>query len=481
MFNSGKFSFIPIIRLNQKMFVTVCSLLLASSCLQLSAAKPAITDRLLYGCTFETDLCNMIIEPYSSDNFTWTRFQGSTPSEVTGPDFDHTTLTAQGYYMYTEASEFQPGDVAKLSVPALSVAPPPQGAVCLTFWYNMYGQHIGTLNITQADSDVLWSLSYNQSYGWFQSNVTVRNPSAGILKFVGVRGGQDKGQPYGDIAIDDVFIYDGTCGFDETTTVPTTTIPTTTTTVQTTTDPTTTMSTTLPTTTVPTTVANPTTTTVPITSEVPSTTAQMPITTGLPSTTNNLPTTANIPTTTAGPAITTAVPSTTQHATSAPAAQTTTPQATTTVQAAVTSGPSPGNIEVSGKQTSMTSEGVTSQVVSSQTRGMTTTGMAQTNKTTSSTPTKEAQSGSTQQQSTMWGLTRDNLILILALLSAAILLLILAVVVLACCLCSTKRKYNVERSNNIYTADNSTIDGISTVEAHRGKDNASFDRVSVEY
>jgi len=494
--------------MNKEMITIIVSLVFAACWLQNASAQPALTDRLLYNCTFETGLCNMTLEPDPS-GFTWTRFQGSTPSDPTGPDYDHTTLTAEGWYMYTEATDFQPGDIAKLVLPPITPTPPPQGPVCLTFWYNMFGQHIGTLNVTQDNTDVLWSLSFNQSYGWFQANVTVSNLTGGALRFVGVRGGQDIGQPFGDIAIDDVFIYDGSSGPEETSTVTTSTIPTTTL-VLTTTVPTTSLLTTtaVPTTAVPTTAVP--TTAVPTTA-VPTTAVP---TTAVPTTavpTTAVPTTAVLTTavlTTIG--IATSVPSTTvptsNAQTTAPVAAPsatiiqayTTPVASmvpsTTAQYNVTSGItsqnfSPDNMEV--KVNSLSTSDPTT-VTFTQTGGerdttsalntvTQTTYMSGNSSTNSSMPSKEAQAGYSPQQGTIWNLTQSNLILILALLSAAILLLILTVVVLACCLCVTKRKYNVERSANMYGSDNSTMDGVSTVEGHRAKDNASFDRISVEY
>ena len=40
----------------------------------------------------------------SGDDFDWTRFQGETASIGTGPQVDHTTLTAEGWYLYIETS-----------------------------------------------------------------------------------------------------------------------------------------------------------------------------------------------------------------------------------------------------------------------------------------------------------------------------------------------------------------------------------------
>jgi len=80
----------------------------------------------------------------------------------------------------------------------------------------------------------------------------------------------------------------------------------------------------------------------------------------------------------------------------------------------------------------------------------------------------ESQSGEVSgSKKKIWSLTEDHLILLLSFLCAAILILLLVVAVLACCLCVTRRKYNVERSVNVYNST-SSLDGVSTVESHRG-------------
>ena len=54
-------------------------------------------------CDFESpDICN-----YQDDvtgQFKWTRHKGSTSSSNTGPPYDHTYQTSEGYYMYIETS-----------------------------------------------------------------------------------------------------------------------------------------------------------------------------------------------------------------------------------------------------------------------------------------------------------------------------------------------------------------------------------------
>ena len=96
-------------------------------------------------CAFENSkLCGWTNEANSIDDFDWTRQSGATSSSGTGPGFDHTSGTAQGYYMFIETSSPQKlGDKARLLSPKYTKTT----GKCLRFWYHMYGVGIGTLNV----------------------------------------------------------------------------------------------------------------------------------------------------------------------------------------------------------------------------------------------------------------------------------------------------------------------------------------------
>ncbi len=55
-------------------------------------------------CDFEDGLCGYVHDIGAPANFRWTRNKGSTDSDGTGPKFDHTYQTDEGYYMYIETS-----------------------------------------------------------------------------------------------------------------------------------------------------------------------------------------------------------------------------------------------------------------------------------------------------------------------------------------------------------------------------------------
>ncbi|XP_076064673.1 uncharacterized protein LOC143038883 isoform X3 [Oratosquilla oratoria] len=99
-------------------------------------------------CYFESgdDLCGWTQE--TADDFDWQRHKGSTPSFSvgTGPPFDHTSSSPEGYYLYIEGSRpREENDKARIFSPVYE--PPLDVSSCFTFWYYMYGKTTGQLNV----------------------------------------------------------------------------------------------------------------------------------------------------------------------------------------------------------------------------------------------------------------------------------------------------------------------------------------------
>lgn len=117
-------------------------------------------------CDFEQDTCNFR-DALDEVDFFWERNSGGTSSWATGPTTDHTTGTAQGFYMFIETSSPRlAGDVAVLESTWLDNA---AESCTLRFWYHMYGQHIGLLSVYSKDElgvkRDLWSLQGEQVGG----------------------------------------------------------------------------------------------------------------------------------------------------------------------------------------------------------------------------------------------------------------------------------------------------------------------------
>jgi hypothetical protein len=171
-------------------------------------------------CNVDVNGCNWVQS--TADDFDWTIINQATPTSNSGPTFDHTT--GSGYYFYTEVSAIRPGQTAIISSP--DITPFPSGSRCLIFWYHMFGQHIGTLKA--------WTRTSGQTLveQWYAdlANVSDSTPQVGDnrwlkatvdipgnivqIAFSGTHGGNPEvtfNQPFGDMAIDDVEVYDSNC------------------------------------------------------------------------------------------------------------------------------------------------------------------------------------------------------------------------------------------------------------------------------
>nr|XP_033795427.1 MAM domain-containing glycosylphosphatidylinositol anchor protein 1 isoform X2 [Geotrypetes seraphini] len=170
-------------------------------------------------CRFEDEkICGFVQD--RMDNFDWTRQNALTQnpkrSANTGPSRD-LSETSEGYYMFIEASRPRvQGDKARLISPLYNVtakSPSYRTSYCISFYYHMYGKHIGSLNllvrvrnIGSTDTQV-WTLSGNRGNMWRQANVPINPPGPFQIIFEGVRGSGYEG----DIAIDDVTVKKGDC------------------------------------------------------------------------------------------------------------------------------------------------------------------------------------------------------------------------------------------------------------------------------
>lgn len=82
-----------------------------------------------------------------------------------------------GNFIYTLATGPQETKVARLVSPVVSS---PDSDLCVSFWYHMFGSHIGTLHIKQRKQTVdgpadilLWTVSGHQGNRWREGRVLV--------------------------------------------------------------------------------------------------------------------------------------------------------------------------------------------------------------------------------------------------------------------------------------------------------------------
>ncbi|XP_058244161.1 neuropilin-1a isoform X3 [Hemibagrus wyckioides] len=140
-------------------------------------------------------------------SYRWQIQSSGTPTLNTGPSMDHTG--GSGNFIYTLATGAQKKEVAQLVSPAVLGQ---ESDLCLSFWYHMFGSHIGTLHIKQRHKSgsetadvLLWTVSGHQGNRWREARVLIPHSSK---PFQVVIEGVVEGQSLGDIAVDDIKILE---------------------------------------------------------------------------------------------------------------------------------------------------------------------------------------------------------------------------------------------------------------------------------
>ncbi|XP_039670520.1 MAM and LDL-receptor class A domain-containing protein 1 [Perca fluviatilis] len=165
-------------------------------------------------CDFESSMCSWSNLGGRVDQGDWLRGRGASPNPNTGPSVDHTTNSTHGYYLYVDSSVGEWGDMSFL---ISDVFQPSTRGHCLTFWYHMYGNHVGTLRVYINDRKMhtggneegilKWIDTVNNGDKWQEARVSVKHKEAFWFVFVYQRG-MNTG---GDVALDDITILPGGC------------------------------------------------------------------------------------------------------------------------------------------------------------------------------------------------------------------------------------------------------------------------------
>ncbi|XP_053392183.1 uncharacterized protein LOC123551746 isoform X4 [Mercenaria mercenaria] len=161
----------------------------------------AAVDSDSFDCNFDDGFCYW--KQDKTDDFDWTRWSGNTPTNLTGPDSDHTS--GEGFYAYIETTR---KDGASYTARLISPQKDP-GQYCFSFWYHMYGKHINKLSVSKkegTDTKELFWKTADQGKQWI----------LGQIQFVAEESFQqiviegkaiDQGVTwYGDIAVDDIVL-----------------------------------------------------------------------------------------------------------------------------------------------------------------------------------------------------------------------------------------------------------------------------------
>ncbi|XP_014854147.1 PREDICTED: MAM and LDL-receptor class A domain-containing protein 2-like [Poecilia mexicana] len=165
-------------------------------------------------CDFESSFCSWSNLGGRVDQGDWLLGAGASPNPNTGPTVDHTTNSSNGHYIYVDSSVGEWGDTSYL---VSDVFQPSSRGHCLTFWYHMYGSHIGTLNVYINDRKMhaggneegylKWTKAGNSGDQWLQDSVYIKHEEAFWFVFVYERGKSIGG----DVALDDITIQPSSC------------------------------------------------------------------------------------------------------------------------------------------------------------------------------------------------------------------------------------------------------------------------------
>ncbi|NWX07388.1 MALR1 protein, partial [Caloenas nicobarica] len=214
---------LPVNNCTEKEFVCRTS----GHCIQMTQKcdfRPDCSDKsdesacVMEGCDFEdTDQCGWY-QPalremsrnysiHTTNIFKWELGRGANlhpEEEKHCPLIDHTTCTAEGWYLFTDSSNGEFGHTADIATPVISLT----GPKCkIVFWNHMNGRTIGSLEVlrkTNNKTSKLWTQSGSQGPQWNRAEV-----------FLGIRSNfqivlrAKRGVSYmGDVAVDDITFED---------------------------------------------------------------------------------------------------------------------------------------------------------------------------------------------------------------------------------------------------------------------------------
>nr|XP_054756445.1 MAM and LDL-receptor class A domain-containing protein 1-like [Lytechinus pictus] len=169
-------------------------------------------------CTFESidedddGMCGFVLDETSQ--FDFIRTNGKTASSFRAPSVDHTTKTELGFFMNVEGYYSNKYKFARLKSPLFrGIQGDDSETFCVVFWYHMFKDDIGELNVylrnksSTSMGSPIWSLAGSRGDVWRGAEVEINTPEDFNIIFEGNRGGSYSG----DIALDDILITSYGC------------------------------------------------------------------------------------------------------------------------------------------------------------------------------------------------------------------------------------------------------------------------------
>ncbi|XP_078088037.1 enteropeptidase [Mustelus asterias] len=165
-----------------------------------------VSNREKINCDFQDGFCYWRQDP--SDEGDWERISGPSYPPLTGPNDDHTYGNQSGYYIMTPVRPYYKIRKISLLSPVFSVEPEPW---CLSFWYYMYGFDVSHLRVYITSNKNVSRTSFQKegNYGnqWNYGQLTVNETDEVRIVFEAIK---NTGR-FSDIALDDIFLTNGSC------------------------------------------------------------------------------------------------------------------------------------------------------------------------------------------------------------------------------------------------------------------------------
>lgn len=153
-------------------------------------------------CHFHSDICTM--KQDTNDDFDWVVQAGPTATYGTGPNADYSS--GSGKFALAVAQNHH-GQKARLMSPSI-----PAGQYCLRANIHQYGNDQGTLRISaipDGGTSGVDVLNHAGTLGsqWYHVYLTVNSKASFTILFEATIGNGDQS----DIALDDIYLYNGKC------------------------------------------------------------------------------------------------------------------------------------------------------------------------------------------------------------------------------------------------------------------------------
>lgn len=117
-------------------------------------------------------------------------------------------VTAYGRYIFLVPTDLESQEGVRTNLTSLTISKGSE--ICFTFWYHMYGDNIGTLNVyTESGNttEIQWSQSGDQGNSWKFAYFDISIAEPYRIVFEGIRGDNH----HSDISLDDILQLQRSC------------------------------------------------------------------------------------------------------------------------------------------------------------------------------------------------------------------------------------------------------------------------------